>query len=159
SVQHATASWTAVTRPTNMLLVFDTSGSMGEVVPGTGDKTRLDLTKAAALSSLALLDGSARVGVWAFSTVDEGQDYRSLVPLAPLSEPTGTTTHLDQVTQAVNGLEAGGNTGLYNTTYAACQEVAAHRVDGAANFVVLLTDGADDNNVTNGLSLPDLVTK
>jgi Ca-activated chloride channel family protein len=159
SVQHAAASWTAVTRSTNMLLVFDTSGSMGEVVPGTGDKTRLDLTKAAAISSLGLLDGSARVGVWAFSTVDQGQDYRSLVPLAPLSESTDNTSHLDQVTEAIKGLQAGGNTGLYNTTYAACQEVASHRVDGAANFVVLLTDGADDNNVTNGLTLPDLVTK
>ena len=54
SVQHAAASWTAVTRPTNLLLVFDTSGSMGEEVPGTG-QTRLDLTKAAAVGALALL--------------------------------------------------------------------------------------------------------
>jgi Ca-activated chloride channel family protein len=159
SVQHAVASWTAATRPTNMLLVFDTSGSMGEVVPGTGNKTRLDLTKAAALGSLALLDGSARVGLWAFSTIDQGPDYRSLVPIAPLSDTTDGTTHLDQVTAAINGLQAGGSTGLYNTAYAACQDVASHRVDGAANFVVLLTDGADDNNVANSLTLPDLVTK
>ncbi len=159
SVQHASASWTAVTRPTNLLLVFDTSGSMNEVVPGTGGKTRLDLTKAAALNSLDLLDGTARVGVWAFSTLDQGKDYRSVVPIAPLNQSEGGTTQLEVVTHAVNALKASGNTGLYNTAYAACQEVAKTRQAGAANFVVLLTDGADDNNVVGGLTLPDLVTK
>jgi Ca-activated chloride channel family protein len=80
SVQHAAASWTAVTRPTNLLLVFDTSGSMGEVVPGAG-QTRLDLTKAAAQGALALLDDSAQVGVWNFSTVAAGKDYQIVLPL------------------------------------------------------------------------------
>jgi Ca-activated chloride channel homolog len=107
--------------------------------------------------------------VWQFSTVEQGRDYRSVVPIAPLEQPAdgsvtgssnnGAPSHLDQVTQAIKDLEAGGNTGLYNTAFAACQEVAAKRVAGAANLVVLLTDGADDNNVVGGLSLPDLVSK
>ncbi len=161
SVQHAAASWTAVTRPTNVLLVFDTSGSMDEVVPGTGGKSRLDLTKSAALSSLNLLDGSARVGVWAFSTQTQGKDYRSVVPIAALEDVNADSgkTHLEQVTTAINALRAGGNTGLYNTAYAACQEVSNKRQANAANIVLLLTDGADDNNVVGGLTLPDVVTK
>ncbi len=157
SVQHAAASWTAVTRPTNLLLVFDTSGSMGGQVRGTGGKSRLDLTKAAALESLGLLDETARVGVWAFSTTNGGKDYRKVLPLGPLGEREATGgTHQEAVTRAINGLQPGGNTGLYNTTWAACQEVSAKHEDGAANFVLLLTDGADDNNVSGGLSLDQL---
>jgi len=157
SVAYAAASWTAVTRPTNVLLVFDTSGSMGGEVRGTG-KSRLDLTKAAALSALGLLDESAQVGVWAFSTTNQGKDHRKLLPLAPLSKPTGNATQREAVNDAINSLEAGGNTGLYNTTWAACQEVNAKYQAGAANLVVLLTDGADDNNIAGSLSLDKLLS-
>jgi Ca-activated chloride channel homolog len=150
SVQHAAATWTAVTRPTNLLLVFDTSGSMGGEVQGTG-KTRLDLTKAAALGALDLFDDSAQVGVWAFSTVTNGKDYRQLLPLGPLAKSR------TQVETAIDALQSGGNTGLYNTTAAACQYVATNYVNGATNLVVLLTDGADDNNVVGGLSLDALL--
>lgn len=157
SVQFAAASWTAVTRPTNVLLVFDTSGSMVAQVPGAG-KTRLDLTKAAATNALSLLDGGARVGVWEFSTSRGGQDHRALLPLAPLNEKAGNRTQRERVNEVINGLEAGGNTGLYNTTWAACQEVSAEYVDGATNLVVLLTDGADDNNIGGSLTLEQLIT-
>jgi Ca-activated chloride channel family protein len=151
SVQHAAASWTAVTRPTNVLLVFDTSGSMGEVVAGTG-RTRLDLTKAAAQGALELLDDSAQVGVWNFSTINAGRDYQVVLPIAPLSQKRSA------VTDAISGLRAQGNTGLYNTAWAACQEVAGRYQPGAANIVLLLTDGADDNNVAGGLSLDGLLS-
>jgi Ca-activated chloride channel family protein len=157
SVQHAAASWTAVTRPTNVLLVFDTSGSMGADVPGAG-KTRLDLTKAAALSALDLFDDSAQVGVWDFSTVTGGKDYRQLLALGPLNKKEKGATHREAVTSTINGLKAGGNTGLYNTAWAACQEVAAKYQQGATNMVVMLTDGADDNNVAAGLTLPQLLS-
>ena len=150
SVQHAAATWTAVTRPTNLLFVFDTSGSMGGEVSGTG-KTRLDLTKAAALGALDLFDDSAQVGVWAFSTVSNGKDYRQLLPLGPLAKSRS------DVEKQINTLQSGGNTGLYNTTAAACQYVATNFVAGATNLVVLLTDGADDNNVSGGLSLDALL--
>jgi Ca-activated chloride channel family protein len=157
SVQFAAASWTAVTRPTNLLLVFDTSGSMNGEVAGAG-KTRLDLTKAAALNSLSLLDGTAQVGVWEFSTSRGGQDHRAVLDLAPMNTKVGTQTHRDMVNTSIQDLQAGGNTGLYNTTWAACQEVSAKYVDGATNLVVLLTDGADDNNIGGSLTLDELVT-
>ncbi len=157
SVQYASASWTAVTRPTNLLLVFDTSGSMNGEVRGTG-KSRLDLTKAAAVSALGLLDESASVGVWAFSTRNQGQDHRKLLPVAPLGDSAGTGTHRDAVNRVIGNLSAGGNTGLYNTAWAACQELTANYQAGAANLVVLLTDGADDNNIAGSLSLDKLLS-
>jgi len=157
SVQHAAASWTAVTRPTNMLLVFDTSGSMRDTIPGTS-KTRLDMTKAAAIGALSLLDDDARVGVWAFATTEQGNDHRKLLDLKALGEPSGSGTHRDALKREITALEAGGRTGLYNTAWAACQEVRANFQPGAANVVVLLTDGADDNNIAGGLSLEKLLS-
>jgi len=124
SVQHAAASWTAVTRPTNLLLVFDTSGTMNGKVPGTG-KSRLDLTKAAALGALGLLDDDARVGVWAFSTTGQGADHRELLKLEALGNGSGATTHRAALVREISDLSAGGRTGLYNTVWAACQEVRA----------------------------------
>jgi len=120
-------------------------------VPGTG-KTRLDLTKAAATDAIGLFDDSAQVGVWEFSTANNGKDFRKLNAIGPLSK------NRDQVLKSIGNLKAGGNTGLYNTTWAACQEVAANYLPGATNLVLLLTDGADDNNVAGGLTLPQLVT-
>jgi Ca-activated chloride channel family protein len=160
SVQQATASWTAVTRQTNLLLVFDCSGSMGGVIPGVG-KTRLDLTKAAALKALGLFADDARVGIWAFSTAEAGKDYREILPLGELgvADAGGTGTHRDAVVADIKALQASGNTGLYNTVWAAQQEVQKHREAGATNIVVLLTDGADDNNVSGGLSLDQLTNK
>jgi Ca-activated chloride channel family protein len=161
SVQQATSSWTAATRPTNLLLVFDCSGSMGGVIPGVG-KTRLDLTKAAALKALGLFADDARVGIWAFSTAENGKDYREILPLGVLGEAAasgGVGTHRDAVVADIKALQAGGNTGLYNTVWAAQQEVQKHREAGATNLVVVLTDGADDNNVSGGLSLDQLTSK
>jgi Ca-activated chloride channel family protein len=156
SVQHAAASWTAVTRPTNVLFVFDTSGSTDAPVPGTG-KNRLDLTKEAALNALGLLDDTARVGVWEFSRPRGGNDFRKVLPMAALSRESGGATQREAVNEAIGNLTPGGNTGLYNTAWSACQEVAARYQTGAANIVLLLTDGADDNNVEGGLSLEQLV--
>ncbi|MGE5830383.1 MAG: substrate-binding domain-containing protein [Micromonosporaceae bacterium] len=156
SVQHAAASWTAVTRPTNVLLVFDCSGSMGGTVRGTG-KTRLDLTKAAAINALALFDDEARVGVWAFSTAQSGKDYREILALGTLGEQVGGETHRDALLRAIDNLRPGGNTGLYNTVWAAEQNVRQSFQAGAVNMVVLLTDGADDNNIAKTMTLDKLV--
>jgi Ca-activated chloride channel family protein len=150
SVQYATASWTAVTRPTNVLFVFDASGSTAAIVRGTG-KSSLALTKAAALGAVDLLDDSARVGVWSFATVGSGTDHRRLLNVGPLSRQR------DAARSAINGLRSGGNTGLYNTAWAACQEVTAKYQENATNLVVLLTDGADDNNIAGSLSLEKLI--
>jgi Ca-activated chloride channel family protein len=155
SVQFAAASWTAVTRPTNVLIVFDTSGSMRGRVQGTS-KSRLDLTKAAAIAALDLLGDDARVGVWAFSTRQQGQNHREVVAINELGASSGGGTHREAVTADISSLAPGGNTGLYNTVWAAAQKVKASYVPGAANIVLLLTDGADDNNIDDTLTLTQL---
>ena len=156
SVQHAAASWTAVTRPTNVLLIFDCSGSMAGKVRGTS-KSRLDLTKQAAVNALALFDDEARVGVWSFSTAQSGKDYREVLKIGALGDGEGSTTHRDALLRSIDGLRPGGNTGLYNTVWAAEQNVRSSFQAGAVNMVVLLTDGADDNNISNTIAFEKLL--
>ncbi len=56
------------------------------------------------------------------------------------------------------GLQAGGNTGLYETLDAAQKEVVANYKPNATNLVVLMTDGKDDPDpgTTSGVDLTQL---
>lgn len=146
SVSQTLATWTAVTRPTNMLLVMDVSGSMNDPVPGTG-KTRLQLAKKAAIDAIQAFDPDARVGLWKFSSnLDGSRDYAEVVPIGRLGDTVGGGGSRQQALEnGVSKLKAGGNTGLYDTAYAARQEVLAHYQANSANLVVLLTDGKNED--------------
>lgn len=159
SVEETLTTWTAVTRETNLLLVLDVSGSMNGIVAGVG-KSRLTLAKAAAVTAVQKFDGQASVGLWVFSTGLVGnRDYRKVVPLGALGDtmPDGLTRQQDMIA-AINGLSAGGNTGLYDTIAAAQADVVAHFKPGAANLVVLMTDGQNQDD-TGGLDLQQLKLK
>ena len=154
SVTHAVDTWTALTRPTNVLLVLDVSGSMKELVPGTG-QTRLALAKQAAHTAVTLFADDTSAGLWAFSTLLDGpRDYRQLVPLGKISEGGRREAML----AAIDRLAPGGDTGLYDTVAAAQQAVVDHYQAGATNLVVLLTDGRNDDP-PGGLTLDQLKQK
>jgi Ca-activated chloride channel family protein len=145
SVSQTLTTWTGVTRPTNMLLVLDVSGSMNEPVPGTG-KTRLQLAKKAAIDAIKAFSSDARVGLWKFSSnLDGSRDYAPVVPIGRLGDSVGGVNRQQALTNGVSNLKAGGNTGLYDTAYAARQEVLAHYQASSANLVVLLTDGKNED--------------
>ncbi|HKD98661.1 MAG TPA: substrate-binding and VWA domain-containing protein [Micromonosporaceae bacterium] len=155
SVEETKTTWTAVTRETNLLLVLDVSGSMNVKIAGT--QTRLDLAKAAAIAAVKKFDAQADVGLWVFSTGLDGQkDYRVVVPLGQMSDrmPDGNSRQQEMVDQ-LGALRAGGNTGLYDTIAAAQLDVQGHFRANATNLVVVLTDGANDDD-TGGLTLPEL---
>ncbi|MGY0233671.1 substrate-binding and VWA domain-containing protein [Longispora urticae] len=154
SVKVTRKTWQALARPVNLLLVMDVTGSMNEVVPGTGGRTKLDLAKEAATNAVGMFGTQAHVGLWAFSTpTPGGPDYRPVAPIKTLDPE-----HRDNLVGQINGLAAVGNTALFNTTWAAHQEVQGHYLDGAANVVVVITDGSEET-VAGGLSLDALVTK
>jgi Ca-activated chloride channel family protein len=158
SVKQSMDTWTALTRPTNVLLVLDVSGSMNEQVPGTG-KTRMQLAKDAAHAAVALFDGDVDAGLWVFSTKQNGTtDYRQLVPIGRVGDPVSGKPRRDQMLSAVDKLAATGDTGLYDTAAAAQQAVVDAYQPGATNLVVLMTDGKNDDS-TGGLSIDALRTK
>jgi Ca-activated chloride channel homolog len=149
SVKQSMDTWTALTRPTNVLLVMDISGSMKEQVPGTG-KTRLRLAQEAARGAVQLFDGDVTAGLWVFSSRQQGNaDHRVVVPLGKVSE------RRDQLVAEIDRLAAVGDTGLYDTAAAAQQAVVDAFQPGATNLVVLMTDGKNDDP-TGGLSLDGL---
>jgi len=123
-------------------------------VPGVG--TRLDLTKAAATQAVGLLDKESQMGLWIFSSpLQQGTNpYKELVKPGKLGEGDRQKKLVDEV----NKLVPGGNTGMYDTIWAAHQAVQANYLQGAQNMVVLLTDGADDDQL-KGLKLNELTDK
>ena len=151
-------AWDQTKRIANLLAVYDVSGSMAEVVPGTG-RTKIDLARQAALASLRLFTNESDVGTWEFSTaLDGSRDYRQAVPIAPVgSKEPGGGTHLQRLQQHLAKLApTNGDTGLYDTALAAYQYVKQHYAPDRLNLVVLLTDGRNDDP-DGGLSLEQLL--
>jgi Ca-activated chloride channel family protein len=157
-VTRTTQEWTALTRPTNLLLVLDVSGSMKTAVAGAG-KSRLALAKEAAGKTLRLFDDDARVGLWVFSTLENGsRDYRQVVSLGRLDEQMDGGTRRETMISRINALRTNKDTGLYDTTAAAHQAMLDNFEKGAKNIVVLMTDGKNDDP-PGGLTLAQLTDK
>jgi Ca-activated chloride channel family protein len=147
-------SWEDLRKRANVLIVMDTSGSMGEEVSGTG-RSKLDLAKQAAVSSLAQFGRDDQVGLWMFSTkLDGDRDYRELVPAGPMSQQIDGGQRRAVLRQRIEGLPPQGGTGLYDTSLASFQFMQAHQRPESINAVVLLTDGRNEDN---GISLQALL--
>ncbi|WP_327087257.1 substrate-binding and VWA domain-containing protein [Nonomuraea sp. NBC_01738] len=146
-------SWAELRKPANVLLVIDTSGSMGAGVSGTG-KSKLELARQAALNALPQFGAADKVGLWMFSNKRDGpRDYLSLSEMTPM-----TPAHAAELTKRLRGLTAEGGTGLYDTALAAYQRVMDKRSGDAINAVVFLTDGKneDDDSISLDKLLPRL---
>ena len=76
-----------------------------------------------------------------FSTnLDGDQDYLELIPPAPLAGIR------DDLESTIQGLQAEGGTGLYDSTMAAVQAVRDNFDQTKINAVLLLTDGMCDDD-------------
>jgi Ca-activated chloride channel homolog len=150
--------WTALTRPLNVLIVFDVSGSMTWEIPGTG-LIRMDRAIEAARATVLLFSDDDRVGFWQFATALDGDlDYQQLVPIGPLDDVMADNrTRREHILAEVDALVPRSDTGLYNTIQAAYDEVLANYDPNATNMVVVLTDGEDDTGGRPGISLEELL--
>ncbi|HEX2355317.1 MAG TPA: extracellular solute-binding protein [Micromonosporaceae bacterium] len=157
-VTNTTQEWTALTRPTNLLLVLDVSGSMKAAVPGAG-KSRLQLAKEAAARTVRLFDDDAQVGLWVFSTLENGsRDYRQVVSIGRLDDEMDGGSRREIMISRIGALKPNKDTGLYDTTAAAHQAILDNYQKGAKNIVVLMTDGKNDDP-PGGLTLNQLTDK
>jgi Ca-activated chloride channel family protein len=149
SISQSVAMWSALTRPTNILLVVDVSDGMGDTVPGTG-KTKAALVCGAAADAVKLLGPQARVGLWGFASgLGNGKGYSQLVSPGPL---TGTRA---DIVGDLTDLQTGGKLSLYDTAAAAYTAMRQHYQTGAANEIVIVTGGGTDRSATldlNGLT-------
>jgi hypothetical protein len=156
--QDALRTWSAVTLDSRMLTVIDVSGSM-DADAGNG-RTRVELARDAALEALRLYPGTAQIGLWAFSVLENPpEDWVALVDLGPLADPAAGGTRRDALVAAAQTLPArvdDGGTGLYDTTLAAFRTVRAGYDPSRVNSVVLLTDGRNEDDPV-GIDLPTLL--
>ena len=144
--------------PSRILAVIDVSVSMRSTVAGTG-LSRVELAGKAATAAGELLTDSSSVGLWAFAlNLDGAKPYRELVPVRPLGEQEGSSTHRQTIYTELARLDSritGGGTGLYETALAAVRAQRASFDPRAVNTVVLFTDGSNEND--SRVSLDQLV--
>ena len=147
-VAAALESWNAARKRSNVLAVYDVSGSMKEEVPGSGGKTKMDIVKEAAGQALALFAPETNLGTWLFSTnLNGNQDWVESVPIGPTNAklPDGKIRR-EVLAEALARLQAtDGDTGLYDTALAAFRALQRSYAPQRINIVVLLTDGINDD--------------
>ncbi|MGV9456047.1 substrate-binding domain-containing protein [Streptomyces sp. NPDC003635] len=147
-LKHLLDIWPALRRPTNVLLVLDTSGSMNDVISGTAE-TKLARLKQAEAELFGAFTGSDRVGLWKFSDAEDlggDKDYKELVPLGPYDEKLAEGTRRKLLAENFRALEAEGATGLYDTLDAATAAMREAYDPKAINAIVLLTDGRNEDH-------------
>jgi Ca-activated chloride channel homolog len=122
-------TWREDRKPANVLLVLDTSGSMG-------DESRLDNAKDGLKVFLDQVAPQDRVGLTTFS-----DRITPLVPVGPFRENKG------ELQETISRLIADGGTAFYDAAadgYATVRDLADR--DDRINAVVLLTDGEDTDS-------------
>jgi Ca-activated chloride channel family protein len=132
-------SWAELRKDARVLLVLDISGSMGDLA-GDG-KTKLDLAKEAAVSSLDQFKDADEVGLWVFSTDLGGPDPNvlDLVPIASIG------SQRDELAQQIENQRPTNGTPLYAVTEQAYETMLEGYDPTKINAIVLLTDGQNDD--------------
>jgi Ca-activated chloride channel homolog len=149
---NASRLWVAAVKPSNLLAAIDVSGSMGE--DGGNGRTKIALAAGAAETALTIIPDSWTLGLWTFATpTDTSPRWTELVPLTSMSWNRKT---LESAAGTLPN-RVGGNTPLYETAWAAFQDVSRNYVDGDVNIVALLTDGANVDQ--SGMTLDTLTAR
>jgi Ca-activated chloride channel family protein len=126
--------WAYTKRPTNVILVADTSGSM--------EGSKMDRAREALAAFVSQIRGERdRVGL-----VEFGSGLKYYYPLTPMNE-----SNRGQLLGIVGSLQAGGGTALIDATYAAVGELIGENDTQAINAVVVMTDG-QENESERGLN-------
>jgi Bacterial extracellular solute-binding protein/von Willebrand factor type A domain len=149
-------AWTKLSLRTRMLTLLDVSGSMAQPV-GKG-VTRMQATAQVAQGGLAMLPDNTDLGLWTFSTNLNGLlDYRTEVPIGPLSTRLGSGTRRQAILSALGRLrpKPNGNTGLYDSVLAAVRSLQKTYKPGYYHAALVLTDGKNDDD--HGVSLTTLL--
>lgn len=157
----AVKSWGDLAQDARMLVLVDVSGSMAaEVSPG---QSRIQLLSSTAKLALNALPGTTQIGAWAFSTnLDgKGKDYLEMAPdVAEIGDTAAGNAHKKDLNTQLDKLPSlvarNGDTGLYDTIWAAYQSATKTYRPGYVNSIVVMTDGKNDDP-GGGLSLQQLL--
>ncbi|MGV9303346.1 MULTISPECIES: substrate-binding domain-containing protein [unclassified Nonomuraea] len=152
-------TWSRLNLGTRMLALLDVSGTMALPVPGAG-MTRMQAITKIAGEGLALFPADSEIGVWSFSTLLDGQkDYKELVSVGPLSEMVDGVPRKQILGQQLATVQAKatGDTGLNDTLMAAYQEMKDTYERDKINTILILTDGAGNDDPTGKVTNAQMV--
>jgi Ca-activated chloride channel family protein len=124
----AKRAWREDRKPANILLVLDTSGSMG-------DEKRLVQAKAGLQAFLRNIEPQDSVGLLTFN-----EKVQPLIDVAPFPKVRA------RLERTIGNLIADGGTAIYDAAVQAFEDVRARADLERINAVVLLTDGEDTNS-------------
>ncbi len=127
--------WRQVKKPVDLVVVFDTSGSM------EGEK--ITSARASLMQFVQLLDDRDRLEIIVFNS-----NIITLTDLTPVGEKR------QDVLTRVSGITEGGNTRLYDAVQFAYDELEAKADPNHIRAIVVLSDGEDTEST---LSLGDLL--
>ncbi|QYC44356.1 hypothetical protein Nocox_33945 [Nonomuraea coxensis DSM 45129] len=155
TVARMVQTWSRLNLGTRLLTLLDVSGTMALPVPGTG-MTRMQAINKIATEGLALFPADSELGLWTFSTHLDGQgkDWRELVSVGPVSEPINGTLRKEMLVKsfAQTQAKATGDTGLNDTVKAAYAQLSKTYKEDKINTLLILTDGAGNDDPDGGLS-------
>ena len=125
-----------IKKPTNVILVVDTSGSMA-------DASKLPKVQTALLSFIGNIKGQKdRLGLIDFS--DHIKYNSSLLPVNPANK--------DTLTHWVSQMSADGNTAVLDSVLDAYNELQKLGDSQAINAIVVMTDGRENSSTRTNLS-------
>ncbi len=123
-----------------IMIVLDSSGSMGRTVLG-GARTQQEIANSAAAMAIKTLDNADLVGVIAFSNF-----HRTVVPLAENADPIESGERILRIAPD-------GGTNLYPAMKAAGDALAS--VDAHVKHVIVLSDGESMGSPQQGFAVAD----
>lgn len=137
--------WALQALPVRTVFAVDVSASMNR---NLGDESRIELVRRAALAAGDVLPGSVSAGLWFFGGGVGGGEYVEAAPIRRFDSIVAGRTHHDHLISLVAQMAgtADESAALYDTTLAAFRHVRDSYDPRAANSVVVVTDGADDDS-------------
>ncbi len=132
--------WFYTKRPTNVILVADSSGSM--------EGGKIDRAREALAAFVSQIRGERdRVGL-----VEFGSGVKNYLPMAPMDD-----ANRSRLLDAIGAQEATGGTALIDATYAAVAELIDAGDAQAINAIVVMTDGQENESERSLEQLQDLL--
>lgn len=151
--------WQRILIGARMLIVFDVSPSMGDLVPGT-KITRLQAMTQLNAQGIPLFDATDVIGLWTFDTgLSDPSNYRVVLPMRPLNQQVGVVTQRDLLLKSLASVKPQVDTitALYATILSAFREVSRGYTPDRFNGVIVDTDGTNFDYRPDALSLRKLV--
>jgi Ca-activated chloride channel family protein len=148
-VESMEEQYRAARRPARVLVLVDSSGSMGR--PADGDRLRIDVAERGVLGALSHLGGSDEVGIWSFSG-NAGSSPRAVLDVTGSEEAEREAPDLLR-----DELRPDGATPLYDAIAATTSELVRLDPDGASRrhltALIVLTDGENHPGAGPGAEL------